>query len=478
MAVNQFRKGQVRGLPEQQALERARYAEELLSRYRGYVETTLQPELEELRGEAADLRASLRECTDERDAAREASDRLRGEVADAVSLLQRAQATAREDQRAAAQRADDLVAAVRAETETRIALLTSERDSVRQQLATANARGGVDDDTARQLGSLKATVQERGAALDSARRRVQELEEALAAAERASHAGSAGAVSSSIASALLEAQATAREASDFSASVAAAFAQIDVDVPSIHAAQRGWQAVAAATAAAAPADDTVASAASLRDLAGEVSAAAVALRRAASQEHTALAGGIRALVVAHTQSLEAAATGDASRQQERELQRQRLAELEKDRRAEREALMAAVERERLHALLANPSGADPAELARLSASGAAAGAGGINASAATRDGVSPPRHRRSVGAQTGPELAGTAGEANHSARLLAEVHGLQQQLTQHRETISLMERQRRKFMAFADDVAVASKVHRALRGSDVSAEAFMLHGVK
>lgn len=176
------------------------------------------------------------------------------------------------------------------------------------------------------------------------------------------------------------------------------------------------------------------------------------LRSIQQRGHMSVAAGIRSLVAAHVEMVDAVARSEHERQQDAELNRRRLAELERDRRTERETLMHALEKERatstVHHLTAlHPGGPHSAKPMPSPATGT---------------------QIRHVSLQTGPELLSQQSESEQQARLVAEIHSLQSHVAHLKSTVSILNKQRARFMPFVDDPAVTRQVRSAMVGGSGS----------
>uniref|UniRef100_A0A7S1Q523 Uncharacterized protein n=1 Tax=Neobodo designis TaxID=312471 RepID=A0A7S1Q523_NEODS len=452
MAVSHYRRPTPRQ-PESRASvpvesvrdDRAEYTMEMLSQYRRYVATSLEPELETLREEVAELRYDAELAREEATTYRHRAEAAENELARVNETLQKSLAAADTRVQTATEHHNEHIAAVRRAAESEIdAMRLRVRDAER---VAEELRCAGNDPTV--LKRLAAAEDAREAAEESKRsmqRRLDDLEKRAQAAESANAATSR--MLRNVGDLLSDLTGIAREAADFSTSVASAFAHIECSCPELSSAASQWSSITSADLTSHP--ESTVDADRARRLTGSV-------RSALQQQHAAVAGALRSLVIKHTEALESAASSDHDRQHERELARRRLAELEEDLRAEREAMLQALERERVNARLAS-SGPPRARMEEPTP---------------VRDSAKP---SVSQCCQTGPELMSTQGDHDQAARLLDEVVSLQSQLAHHRETIQLLEQQRKLFMDFVDDEWVTAHVQTALNGS-VQSETFMLHGV-
>jgi hypothetical protein len=452
MAVNHYRRTRsapkrheapVSSSDSQAADEKAAYTLDVLTQYRRYVSTQLEPELEALRSEAAELHYDVEMSREEIATLRHRAEIAEADAANATASLRDLTAASDARLRAATAHHDDHIDAVKqAAAKERDAMELRLRDA--ERVAEELRAAGGDPTLIRRLGA----AEEARDAAESGRRvlqdRLKEAERLIASAENGRSALSA--VQRQTGETALEIRGVIREATDFSASISKAFAHIECPCAELSGAASQWSAMAAMDPTVDPSS-------------GEHTAQLVSqLRSGLQHQHAAIASALRELVVKHTYALESAASADHERQHERELARRRLAELEEDLRAERESMLQALERERVNARLSS-SAAQPGAQAR------------VDEQLSRR--VQVPTS--SASCQTGPELMSVHGEHDQAARLLDEVGRQQAELSHHRETIQLLEQQRRLFMDFVDDGFVAAHVHTALNGS-MPSDSFMLHG--
>lgn len=460
MSVQQFRKpasarqanATAAAHAAKEAEDRAQYTTEVLARYRDYVQTKLEPELEELKDRCSELEYEATVAQDEAAALRE---RL-VDAEEEATTWRRAAERARTDadgqiKLAASQHADHIIA-VRDAGDRECSALRREVDRLTDEVQELRSRG-FDPNTAARLAEANDRLETKDAELRTLRRRCDQQAEALAEAE--GHRTDVAPLASAVNGAIGELRMTIREAAEFSGAVASAFAHIDVSCPEIATAAATWRGVSASA-------DGTAGEASMRALLDALCGTVAAVRHAARDEHTAVAAGLKLIVLKHTDLLERIASGDHERQHERELTKRRLAELEEDRRAEKEALLVAAEKERAKAMLTAAGGAAAALLPSHS--------GGQQPQRAVVA-TSP------AGVQTGAELMGAFGDQQQAARLMNEIAQLQADVAHYRETVQLLERQRRKFMSFVDDEQATTRIRTALQGGGISSTQFMLDGV-
>jgi hypothetical protein len=439
MAVNHYRQVTVpqrrHGSQDVQAGEEGR-ARDVLTRYRDYVATTIQPQLERLKEEAA-------EAAYDAEMAREEVTSIAKRLKEAVMLVADLRQASIKDRAEADERIRRLaehhelqLSALQRAHQSEVRTLKDDLERVTQRYSEAQRHQYAESSTQSLLDKANIEIsllRSQDVALKS---RVDDLAATVEDLERERAALAPFAASNK--NCQFDLQSLVREASEFTTGITTALNHIDCGSVEVSNVAAQWRQVLVAFADPSHGDF-------LAPLVSEV-------RRLVKVEHAAIAGVLKVFVVRHTQALEAAASTDHERRQEKDLAKRRLVELEDDLRTERETMLVALERERIVQRLSSPTG--PAVV--------------------TMPALAPTAKTSTAAAwcQTGTELLGARGEQQQAARLLEEVFALQQQVAHHRETIQHLEHQRRVFMDFVDDDAISAQVHAALTGG-MSTENFM-----
>ena len=172
-------------------------------------------------------------------------------------------------------------------------------------------------------------------------------------------------------------------------------------------------------------------------------------------QHAAIAQALKAFVLRQAEILDTVTTKEHEHHAEKELMKRRLDEIERDRRSEREAASLRAEKERLRSTMAGGPTFQRAAWGSSTVDELVLGVG----SQATRV--------ESVATQTvfAENAAGTGSADASSERLLAEVRRLQDESAVHKSTILLLEQQRKTFLGFVDNDRISAHVKSALSGS-------------
>lgn len=418
----------------------AEYAKDILTQYRRYVTTTLEPEIERARTEASELRYDLELAREEQTTT---AAKLEDAVAEIELLNERLKRRDKEFERrvqATEEQHDDHMRSVKLAAAAELTMANARIAELQRELDRARA-APPDSEATVKLAAVSEELSAANAVVASLRSRCEQLE--LRARQLESDVLATAGLRSVNAECLTQVHDIATAAVDYSVGLRTAFDHIQCAAPEIGRVSDAWRRV-------------------VGDCTGENALEAlISLRRVLKEEHSATAAALKQIIVKHTAVLEATAASDHERHQERDLARRRLAELEDDIRAEREAMMAALEREKVKNRLAGAS-------ADVAASQT------VPRSSVVTSGR--PASTMTVWCQTGPELMSTAGDSDQAARLMEEVFSLHGQLAHHRETIQLLEQQRRLFMDFVDDECVTAAVQEVMSGG-AAAEDFMLRGL-
>lgn len=478
MATSQFRKTGAASAPATHRTEteglrnQLEYSQEVLRRYRQYVEEKLEVDLANTRRDRDRLGQRNEELHDENEALKNAVIRLRQEAQDSHRIGATAKKEATDELRRIVNQHDDHLASVKAAAELEKAKLSSDLQRAVEQLKSLSSLAAA----ARDLDKLRGENETLQSELTRVTALYKHTQTSLAELQ------TKGLDLSQAAGALLKAttevSALVEESHDASQLLRTAFAHAGV---TLYERESPWKACVENAERIQANQGKLAD--DIREPLTRLTALVGAIRKTSAQDRSLLAAAVKSLVVQHSDTLQSYTQKDHEHQRERDLYRRRLQEMENDRKSEREALMQANEKDRVRSLLVNPSNSGAGAGLSVLDNSLGSPARGRSAGGATADAHhfnnNPNRiavPTRTSACQTGPELLGTVKEQQHATRLMQEIHTLQTELTQHKETIQLMERQRSLFMTFVEDEQTEAEVRKALGYGAIDSEQFVLYG--
>ncbi len=443
-----------------------RYTQDVLKRYKTYVDDKLQGQLDEYAATCEELGS---EC-----------NRLRDTNVLLHNRLEVAQAAA-EKFRTEAMDAHDAVDAERLRLENEHSTMQAEIEH-RTRLAV-DASGQL----AEELGAVQSALSKRDQEIRRLRVALAEREGALAATPVQTSSGgimpqsspvqrtpgSLGPAAGSTLAVCQSVQGITSSGLDFANILAAACAHINIDCSGSIAA---WKAL----------QQKVVTPDGLAECVSELAAVE-------RSQQTAVAQALKAFVLRQAELLDSLAAREQAHHTDKELMKRRLEEVERDHKAERDAAVLRAEKERLRVGVGISSnvvaqrGIGGGPSAASSGAGYAWGASSVDelvmaaaAGEGTRvESVATQTNLADVGQQSAAQLAAASGSRGKnsinsngdnsavaaSERLFAEVKRLQDESAVHKSTILMLEQQRRTFLGFVDNDRISAHVKAALSGS-------------